>query len=127
MMLQLGTFQFSITSAAYKQLRRRRSWRWAAQQRLQERPARQFVGEGDDSITLSGVIYPQYLGGSGQLDDVVELAGTGEAQTLIDGQGNVLGQWVIESINDTGSYQLRDGSPRRLQFSLSITRYQDDA
>jgi phage protein U len=69
-LLALGTYRFSIDTAAYQTLKRRQSYRWQSQERLLRSPAQQFVGLGDDTITLAGVIYPHYRGGLGQLNDL---------------------------------------------------------
>ncbi len=68
MMMQLGTFQFSLDRAAYQELRRNVEYRWAQMQRINHRPSLQFVGVGLESIDLRGTIYPHFRGGLGQID-----------------------------------------------------------
>ena len=37
----------------------------------------QFTGPGDDTIRLSGVVYPEFRGGFGQIDDLRKMAAQG--------------------------------------------------
>ena len=90
------------------------------------RPAQQFIGIGDDTITLAGVIYPHYRGGLGQLNDLRKQAETGEPLLLVDGLGFVWGQWVIVSIEETQSYLQSHGMPLKQTFQLQLKYYGND-
>ncbi|MDG4344400.1 phage tail protein, partial [Pseudomonas aeruginosa] len=52
MMLSLGMFVFSLHTLAYQEFQRQTEWRHASSSRIGAQPARQFVGRGDDAITL---------------------------------------------------------------------------
>jgi hypothetical protein len=121
-MMQLGSYQFSIGTAAYKELRRSTEYRWAKQDRFGKLPTRQFTGPGDDTITLSGVIFSEYRGGVGQLDDMRSEAEVGEPLLLIDGDGNLLGRWVIEGVDETQSVFAAAGRPRKQEFTIKLAR-----
>lgn len=126
-MMQLGAYQFSISTAAYKELRRRTEYRWASQDRFGKMPALQFTGPGGDAITLTGVIYTEYRGGVGQLNSMRALASTGTPQRLIDGTGNLLGKFVIESVEEGQSVFAGQGQPRKQEFTLQLRQFPDDA
>ena len=87
-MLALGEYRFSISAAAYQELTRAAEYRWAAQERLGRRPARQYLGPGEETISLRGVIHPHYRGGPGQLDRMRAEAAKGEPLLLTGGDGN---------------------------------------
>ena len=89
-------------------------------------PAQQFVGLGEDTITLAGVIYPHYRGGLNQLNDLRRQAETGEPLLLVDGLGYVWGQWVIVSIEETQSYLQSHGQPLKQAFQLQLKYYGED-
>ena len=55
-MMTLGLFVFDLPSLTYQQLQRRTTWRHAFSDRVGARPLGQFVGEGDDDITLTGML-----------------------------------------------------------------------
>ncbi len=126
-MMMLGLeYQFSLSSSAYQQLRRSTEYRWPVQERLRRRPARQFVGPGNDAIELSGTIYPHYRGGLRQMECMRAVAGQGEPLRLVDGRGISWGRWCIERIEETQTVFFRNGDPRRVEFHLSLSRYGED-
>jgi phage protein U len=125
-MLQLGRFQFGVNTAAYQRLQRATEYRWPSQDRFGQREALQFVGPGADTITLPGVIYPEWRGGLRVLDDLRELAAEGRPQTMIDGLGNILGRWVIERVEETQTVFADAGVPRKQEFTVQLRRYHGD-
>lgn len=124
-MMQLGTFQFGITTAAYQELTRRTEYRWAQQERYGKRPNLQFTGIGQEAMTLPGVIYPEYRGGLEQVDDMRALAELGQPLQLIDGYGNLMGSWVIESVEERQSIFADGGRPRKQEFTLQLKRFEN--
>lgn len=125
-MMQLGAFQFGIATAAYRELSRSTELRWASVDRFGQRPALQFTGPGEETLDLPGVIYPEWRGGFGQLDAMRALAGKGKPMRLVDGTGASLGQWVITKVDEKQSVFAGQGKPRKVEFSLSLKRFQDD-
>ena len=126
-MMALGGFRFSIPTAAYNDFRRSTSWRWPSQPRVGRAPAKQYVGPGEDSLELGGVIYPHYQGGLKQIDAMREQANTGEPLMLVDGLGNVWGKWCILSIEETQKRFLNNGAPLKKTFRLRLQAYGEDA
>lgn len=125
-MMMLGPYQFGLDTAAFQELNRNTEWRWPSQDVFDSRPTLQFTGWGQDTITLPGVIFPEYWGGTTQIDDLRALGNTGKPQLLIDGRGNVLGQWVITSVGERGSVFAQGGVARRQEFTVNLSRYQED-
>ncbi|UXW17642.1 phage tail protein [Xanthomonas oryzae pv. oryzae] len=125
MMMSYGTFVFSLDSAAFLQLQRQMSWRHASSERIGARSASQFLGPGDDAIDLSGLIAPELTGTRASLDTLRELAADGEPLPLVDGAGVVYGPYLLLTINETASLFFEDGTPRRIEFQLSLRRADD--
>lgn len=125
MMMALGVFVFSLRTAAYQELERQTAWRHASTARIGASPARQFLGRGDDTITLQGSIMAGLTGKQASLDILREMADTGDAWTLIEGTGRIYGLWVIESLKETRSVFFKDGTARRIDFSLTLQRIED--
>lgn len=125
-MMALGTYRFSIDSAAYQELKHSQAYRWQAQERLQRRPAMQFLGAGEESIELSGVIYPHFKGGLEQLDTMRAEASKGQPLLLVDGLGFVWGQWVITQIDEGQSFFQGNGQPLKQSFQLKLVNYGAD-
>ena len=126
-MMALGNFRFSIDTAAYGKLRRTTAYRWEAQMRMGREPALQFAGLGEETIDLAGTIRPEFRGGLGQLDSMRASAGQGGPLLLSSGRGDILGFWVIRKVTETQSTFLPGGAPLRVDFSLSLGRYGEDA
>ena len=126
MMLALGMFVFTLSTAAYQELQRQTEWRHATNNRVGAAPARQFVGRGDDTITLPGIILPELAGSALSLDALRLMANTGKAWPMVEGSGRIYGLWIIESLSETKTLFFRDGTPRRIEFTLSLKRIDDD-
>ena len=58
MLMALGQFVFGLDTLAFDTLRRATAWRHPSNSRVGAMPARQSLGPGDDTITLSGVLAP---------------------------------------------------------------------
>ncbi|KHS34164.1 oxidoreductase [Xanthomonas phaseoli pv. phaseoli] len=127
MMMSYGTFVFALDSAAFLQLQQQMSWRHATSERVGARPASQFLGPGDDTVELSGLIAPELTGTRASLDTLRELAADGEPLPLVDGAGVVYGPYLLLTVNETASLFFEDGTPRRIEFQLSLRRADDIA
>ena len=125
MMMCLGQFVFSLTTIAHQELQRQTNWRHGNTSRIGARPALQYMGPGDDTITLPGVILPEF-GNRAALDEIDQMADTGEPFVLVDGIGRVYGQYVITDKTETASYFDQIGTPKRIEFSITLKRSGDD-
>lgn len=126
-MMKLGGYTFGMDTAAYQQLVRSTEYRWPGQERMGQSAALQFTGPGADTITLAGVVYPQFRGGLGQLDALRAEAGQGKPMLLVDGRGRIHGRWVIERIEETQDAFMVAGVPKRQRFNVQLRRYDDGA
>jgi len=126
MMMALGTFVFSLYTLAYESLKRDTAYTHTSTKRVGAQPARQFVGKGDDTITLPGWLAPELAGSPISLDVLRLMASTGGAWPLIEGTGRIYGLWVIESINETKKLFFADGAARRIEFTLVLKRIDDN-
>lgn len=125
MMMALGMFVFSLHTLAYQELQRQTEWRHPSSSRVGTNPARQFAGRGDDTLTLPGILLPELAGSLLSLDALREMANTGRAYPMVEGSGRILGLWVIERLSETRTLFFPDGTPRRIEFSLGLTRVDD--
>ncbi|MDO4708540.1 MAG: phage tail protein [Pseudomonadota bacterium] len=125
-LMAYGTFVFSLATAAFNDLQRSSAWRHPATERIGARAARQFLGVGEETLTLNGVIAPPLTGDFASLDELRALADEGRPAALVDGAGRVYGSYVITALNETASLFFADGVPRRIEFSLSLVRVDDE-
>ncbi|WP_421780707.1 phage tail protein [Kiloniella litopenaei] len=125
-MMALGNYRFSMDTAAYDKLRRENDYNWVSVQRLGAETSQQYLGEGDETITLDGVIYPHFKGGLNQVSDMRAQASTGEAFLMVDGRGKVWGKYAIKKITEEQSRPRKDSAPLKIDFSLILKRYGGD-
>jgi len=125
-MMKLGRYTFSLKTAAYQDLKRSTAYRWQQQDRINRRPAQQYLGIGEETISLSGTVYPYFKGGTKQINAIRAEAETGKPLLLIDGTGMVWGKMVIKKINETQKILFSDGTPRQIDFSLELAYYGND-
>ena len=129
-MAKLGAFMFGIDTAAFQQLQRTSVYRWEAKNRIGRKPAQQNVGQGADTITLNGVIYPHYRGGLGQIAAMRQQAANGEPLPLVyafETAGQFCGQWCITNIEESRTVFFDNGTPKRIEFGLTLVEYGEDA
>lgn len=122
MMMTLGFFVFEIHTAPYQELQRQTEWRHASQNRVGQRPSYQYLGPGEDTISLSGTLYPELTGGRLSLDLLRTMAEQGKAWPLIEGTGRLYGYWAITGITETSSEFFRDGAPKKIEFAINLVR-----
>jgi phage protein U len=125
-MMMLGSFKFSLSTAAYETFSHSTAYRWQAQERFGQLPAQQYTGPGEESITLSGVIFPQLAGGLHQVDSMRYYGSQGRPLQLVDGNGYVWGKWCILSVDENKEVFFSDGTARKQTFNMKICRYVDD-
>lgn len=124
-MLILGSFSFSVNTAAYQALQRRATYQWPTQARFNNAPTSQFVGRELESIELEGWIAPTYRGGHNQMQRLRDLAGTGQPQLLIGGLGSVMGFWTILTVEEKNNEFAAFGLARRQEFKVTLQEYAD--
>ncbi|WP_438307575.1 phage tail protein [Pseudomonas guariconensis] len=125
MMMALGVFIFGLPTLAYQELQRSTEWRHGSTSRIGTNPASQFMGRGEDTISLPGTMLPGLAGSPISLDVLRKMADTGKAWPLIGGTGRIYGIWVITSISETQQIFFEDGTPRRYEFTISLKRIDD--
>ena len=86
----------------------------------------QFLGPGEERVTLHGVIYPHYYGGFVQLENMRREAARGRPRGVVSGYGRYHGKWCITSIYDVQRYFLPTGEPRMVEFDTELVAYGSD-
>lgn len=126
MMMILGIYRFCISNAAYQNLTRTTEYKWEELNRLNSETALQYMGKSPETINLDGEIYPQFKGGLRQIALMKAEAGLGLPLFLISGNGFAFGRWCITGITENQTYFLKDGTPRKIAFSLSLKKYGEE-
>ncbi|TCP73441.1 hypothetical protein EC849_117128 [Pseudomonas putida] len=119
-------YYFNLDTAAFDELRRQASFRWAGQERLRRSVAQQAVGLGEEKITLKGAIFPHHKGGLQQLNVLRTIGRNLQPLNLVTGYGEVLGNWCLVSIEEEQSHLMSGGIPRKQGFNLEFVSYGND-
>lgn len=122
MMLALGLFVFMRQTLPFQNLSRTSTFTWSRNARVGKRAAYQYIGPGEDTLEMTGALYPELTGGVLSLSALRLMAEQGGKWPLIDGTGMIYGVYVISSVKENGSEFYSDGSPRKISFTLSLTR-----
>ena len=122
MMLALGKFVFKRKTLPHQTLQRDAEYRWPSNSRVGKRDSFQYLGPGEEKITLAGSLYPELTGGRLTMTAIRLMADQGRAWPLLDGTGTIYGMYVINNISETGSLFFADGTARKIDFTLTLTR-----
>ncbi|MBD2783696.1 phage tail protein [Xenorhabdus sp. DI] len=126
MMAALGLFVFMLKTTPYQNLQHQQSWRYGFNNRIGARPAFQFMGPNNDTITLSGTLYPEITGGRLSLLALQLMADSGRAWSFLDGHGTIYGMFIIESIDQTKTEFFGDGAARKIDFTVTLRRVDEN-
>ncbi|MGA7586751.1 MAG: phage tail protein [Rouxiella badensis] len=122
MMMTLGMMVFMRQTLPYQGMQHNVDYRWPTNSRIGQRATAQFLGPGDEKITLSGLLLPEVTGGKISVASLKALADLGRAWPLIGGDGTIFGMYVIEDINTNSAEFFSDGSARRIEFIVNLLR-----
>ena len=121
-LLSLGMFVFGLDTLAYSELQRRTDWRHGKSERHGARPVSQYLGPGEDKVSLSGTLVPEIAGTYSSLNRLREMASSGDAWPLVDGGGTVLGNFRIMAIDERQSAHVAGGYARKIDFAIDLDR-----
>ena len=116
-------FPFSIPTAVYQQLQRSTNWRHPSNSRVGDMPAYQFIGRGEDTISLEGSIVPEF-GSQMSITALRVMGDTGKAWPLISGTGKVFGLYHIDDLQETQTIFFPEEKKKKIEFSLKMTQAQ---
>ena len=126
MLASLGLFVFEPFKVAFDELQQKINYRYGTGNAVGVRPRMQYIGPDNDTISFSGVVYPELAGSNvASIDELIAIGNTGKTYALLDGTGRFYGMFYIESINRNQSHLLTNGSPRKIGFDITL-KLQDD-
>ncbi|KAE9535297.1 phage tail protein [Ursidibacter arcticus] len=125
-LMSLGFFVFMRQTIPFQETSRDVSWNHPTNNVVGKLPRTQFTGKAGETITLSGTLMPEITGGRMSLLALEMMAEKGVPYPLIDGATFMIKGWfVIESINEQCTELFGDGTPRKIDFSMTLKRTDD--
>ncbi|ENG46116.1 phage P2 GpU family protein [Escherichia coli p0305293.7] len=120
MMLALGMFVFMRQTLPHQTMQRESDYRW---------PSNSRIGKRELSVSRCGrktsrlpVCFIPTDRRKLTMTTLRLMAEEGRAWPLLDGTGMIYGMYVISRVSEAGSIFFADGTPRKIDFTLSLTR-----
>ncbi|QHH99227.1 phage tail protein [Acinetobacter dispersus] len=127
MLMALGQFLFTTDVLSFNELQRQRQWKYGSNAVAKGRDAVQFMGAGEDTVTLTGVIYQEHGFGRRQsIDDIAAMADRGQSYLLVDGSGYIYGVYKIDSLDETKGILTDIAVARKIDFTIKLSRTDDE-
>jgi phage protein U len=125
MFYALGLFAFDTSTLLFSDLDRNRRWRHPRTEVFGALPTSQFVGPGEDTVTLTGIAIPEICGKYSFITTLAAMADQGDAYPLVRGDGMVLGHFTIERLAERHSNMIDTGQARSVEFTIDLSRVPD--
>lgn len=122
-----GFALFSLTSTPYAGVSTSKSYRHAFNDRVGKRASRQYLGVGEETITITGTLVPFVTGGRVSLQRFQAQAESGMPFPLIESNGTAHGFYVITDISTEETEHISDGRPKVIEYTISFKRDGDDS
>ena len=120
--LVLGAIPFGVNTATYNKISKNYSSNWAKQERVNNSPALQNTGDQSETMTISGVTFPNdNSGAKAILIALRELAASQSSNFLFDLDGFIYGKWAITNI------QQENTNNSNTSYSIALSRYPDSS
>lgn len=126
MLYMLGTLAIDTRPFSIDDMQRTASADIASKALMGAFPAKEFTGEGDDEITLSGQLLPTKIGGLDELEVAHEMRRSGTKFPLQRGDGARLGWFAITRITENHTHLNRDGVGFVVKHTISMTKVTPD-
>lgn len=122
MLFALGAVTFEVWPLNTDSIDRQAETSFAEKPVLGRRPLVEYVGEGAETIRMSGRIFPAKFGGETDLFLLDEQRKAGKALPLMRGDGRPYGWYVIESLSERSRYLDRRGVGKVIEFDIALRR-----
>jgi uncharacterized protein len=136
--LTWGDFIFKSTTIPITSIQKDESVKWSSFDRAKNSSARMWQSDGNNTINVEGVIFPEYSPAEGiqgnlsgptgrfQLDTLRSMQLTKIPYLLIDGTGVIFGKYILTKISQTQDKFLHNGIPRKQSYNLTFEKYSGD-
>ena len=127
MLYMLGTVVIDTAPFSIDQMDRNADASIVAKPVIGGRMPKEFTGEGEDDITLTGQILPLHIGGINELETLHEMRRRGARFPVQRGDGWRPGWYAITRITESHSEISREGIGYVVRHQVTMTRADGDA
>jgi uncharacterized protein len=126
--------QPKVDTPSFETLQRDTQFTWVNADRLSRDPAMQFVGPGEENISVDGKMYPYHFGGLSTIAKLRAAGRAGKPHLLarfypLDNKGygaESLGNFVIKRVRTIEHKIGAIGVAHKIDFTLELAKYGDD-
>lgn len=126
MLFMIGSVQVDVRPFNVDQVTRSAAADLAEKATLSGRKPIEFMGPGEDTLTLSGQLLPSKLGGLNELETVRSLMEQGAVLPVMRGDGSRLGSYMITRLREAHRDLLRDGVGFTIRHTITLKRVPDE-
>lgn len=122
MLYSIGSLMLDTRPFSADDMSRNASADFAQKPLMGTMQGKEFMGEGEDRITLSGQLLPFKLGGLTELEMAHSFRVSGQRLPVLRGDGKRLGWYVIESVTERHKDLMRDGVGFFVEHSITLSK-----
>lgn len=122
MLYQIGAVTLDTTPFNVDEVDRDASADFAVKPVIGVAPRREFMGEGDDELTLSGQILPSKIGGLVELETLHGFRRSGRQLPVMRGDGKMMGWFAITRIVERHADLERNGVGFTVAHTISLVK-----
>lgn len=122
MLFAFGPLEFEVAPFNAHEFDRRHGADYAGKDLLGRRKGHEYVGDGDETVSLSGKMFPHKLGGLESLDILDVIRGSGAPQLLMRGDGKVYGWFLLVQARERSGFMDRRGIGRVIDVDIELLR-----
>lgn len=119
----LGPFAFEAHGFGLTDISRSTDTGWASIQVAGGMNRLQWTGGDSDSLTITGVLFPQAFGGLASLTGLRATAEAGQPLMFVNLAGQIFGMYVVENISEERALLDRNGLPLRDAYTIKLKKY----
>ena len=122
MLYQLGTLTIRVAPFNVDRVTTTGATDYASKPVVGAMPPLEYVGEGANTMKLSGKLFPKVIGGLTELAILEGMRTSGSPQYLVRGDGVPLGWYVITQVTSKEDHLDVDGVGQQIDVSISLTK-----
>lgn len=122
MLLMIGVIPFQVAPLNATGYDHSHATSFAEKQVLGTLAPLEYTGEGPESWTINGVLFPHKFGGLDYLTLLYQTRQSGTPQYMMRGDGLLMGWVVIERVTERSSYLQANGVGKVINLDVSVRR-----
>lgn len=122
MLYQVGPVTVDVFPFNASEVERDGATDYAKKELLGRLPGREYVGEGDETLTLKGQVLPTKIGGLGEIEALHGLRRAGQQLIVLRGDGLLLGWFAIENVKESHEHLAANGVGQVVKHEIKLVR-----